>query len=272
MAGIRYNINRYKDVEIRTGTYPRNPEQFRVELSTRLREWKERGYKAVWLRLPRRDCYLIPYAYDVGFCNHHAVEDYFMLTMWLGDKENKLPQFGTHVVRVEAFISRELTPGKREILLVQEKVGMGDRWKLVTGAVEAGEFVVDAALREVREEVGIKARFMQVLGFANRTKRKFGRSELIVCCALEPIVVETSGKLVLQEDEISKARWFSIEEAAEYWERAGAKLELCWLQSSGGIDCTRIVDFCGAPKRMHCFTTKEQERTEQKQDDQQDPS
>ena len=236
-----------------------------MEMRKRISEWTERGYMGVWLRLPREDEYLLSSAFDVGFNNHHSVDDYFMLVKWLGPGESKLPQFGTHVVRVEAFVKRMSKEGKPQVLLVQEKVGMGDRWKLVSGAVEAGEFVVEAARREVHEEVGLRTRFIDILGFANRTKRKFGRSEVIVCCAMEVMEGECTDQLVLQEDEIARAKWFDVEAAKKYWEGVGGRLELCWLESCGGMKCARIVDFCGGSKRMHCFYPRNRRREGRKE-------
>lgn len=37
---------------------------------------------------------------DVGFVFHHAQEDYVLMTHWLSDEPNMLPQYRTHYVGV----------------------------------------------------------------------------------------------------------------------------------------------------------------------------
>ncbi|PNX67570.1 nudix hydrolase 2-like protein, partial [Trifolium pratense] len=54
------------------------------------------------------------------------------------------------------------------VLVVQEKNGRFSGkgiWKLPTGAVDVGEDVCDAAIREVKEETGIDTEFVEVLAF-----------------------------------------------------------------------------------------------------------
>jgi hypothetical protein len=77
-----------------------------------------------------------------------------MFTKWLSvESQSKLPNFGTHIVRVEAIIIRENpeNPFVKEVLLIREKHGKHKDWKLISGNVELGEFVEQAVVREVKE-------------------------------------------------------------------------------------------------------------------------
>ena len=48
-------------------------------------------------------------------------------------------------------------------------------WKIPGGHVEAGEFIGDAAVREVWEETGIKTKFVSILGIGELKTAIFGQ-------------------------------------------------------------------------------------------------
>lgn len=51
---------------------------------------------------------------------------------------------------------------------------MPDLWKLPGGAVDPGENIQEACIREVWEETGVNASFVSVLGFREIMNYKFG--------------------------------------------------------------------------------------------------
>jgi ADP-ribose pyrophosphatase YjhB (NUDIX family) len=137
-----------------------------------------------------------------------------MFTKWLSvESQSKLPNFGTHIVRVEAIIIRENpeNPFVKEVLLIREKHGKHKDWKLISGNVELGEFVEQAVVREVKEEVGLNTHFISILGHGNRTSGKMGRNEIFFICNL--LLADKNNKITLQEDEITEAKWFNIYDA-----------------------------------------------------------
>ena len=62
-----------------------------------LAQWREEGYKAVWLEVPIHRAALIPAAVSNGFTFHHTGEEYLMLTCELVEG-TYLPPFATHYV------------------------------------------------------------------------------------------------------------------------------------------------------------------------------
>lgn len=54
---------------------------------------------------------------------------------------------------------------KDEVLVIKEKRSIASHWKLPGGYVEPGEWLSDAAMREVKEETGIETEFLSVLAF-----------------------------------------------------------------------------------------------------------
>ncbi|EER12600.1 mutt domain protein, putative, partial [Perkinsus marinus ATCC 50983] len=89
------------------------------------------------------------------------------------------------------------------VLLVQEATGPAASirlWKLVTGLVEAGEEIENAAMREVYEETGITATFERVLAVrhTHRGTTELGsRSDLFWVCILRMDEDNEANKAVL---------------------------------------------------------------------------
>lgn len=223
---LKYTLNRYSDVILDPSSLPNTVPEFRESLKMQLENWRETGKMAVWLEIPMDKTHLIWVAIELGFKGHHCTEDYFMLTLWLGDQDDvKIPLYGTHIVRVEALLLREdpRRPGVKQVLVVREKYSQGKRgrdWKLLSGAVEPGEFIDQAVVREVYEEVGLKARFCAVLGHGGRVSAKFGRNEIFFCCHV--ILSDrdeelNSDFLRLQESELIDAKWMDVSQAMQEW-------------------------------------------------------
>ncbi|KAI5424709.1 hypothetical protein KIW84_030772 [Lathyrus oleraceus] len=84
---------------------------------------------------------------------HHAESDYLMLVYWIPDTPDSIPANASHRVGVGAFVVNN----KREVLVVQEtsgRFGGTGVWKMPTGAVNEGEDICDAVIRELKEETG----------------------------------------------------------------------------------------------------------------------
>ncbi|CAK0866106.1 unnamed protein product [Prorocentrum cordatum] len=172
------------------------------------------GKKGVWLQIGIGSADLIPIATsEFGFEFHHAERGHVMLAKWLPkDLPNTLPGNASHTVGVGAVV----TDSSGRVLLVKEKSGPAARmniWKLPTGLVDAGEELSDAALREVREETGIVAKFDFLGGFTmnhvgNPAHPHKSNMFFIVKCSA------SSSDISIQESEIAEARWFTREEWA----------------------------------------------------------
>ena len=74
---------------------------------------------------------------------------------------------------------------------------------LISGYLEAWESVEEAAIREVREEVGLEVVIERVLG--GYSCRTIGKNLVFVVCVARPV----GGELSIGE-EVSDARWFPL--------------------------------------------------------------
>ena len=214
----KYRFNRYNDLEIdvaqlvsaRSGTDC----QVQQEVAQEINEWKRKircrpGADAalMWLRTPAELARLVPCIRALDFEIHHACRDHVMLVRRLGDRAT-IPDYGTHYARVECVV---VEAGTGRMLVVAERAGPGHGSpKLVTGSVSSGEHLAVAAAREVKEEAGIEARFVGVLGLANRLGTRFGKDEILVGALLS---AEPNQHPHPDDREVTRAEWVAPDEA-----------------------------------------------------------
>ncbi|XVE80541.1 hypothetical protein DITRI_Ditri14bG0148400 [Diplodiscus trichospermus] len=184
-------------------------ETFLTVLRASILQWKQQGKRGVWMKLPIALVHLVETAVKEGFRYHHAEPSYLMLVFWIPETPDTIPANATHRVGIGAIILND----KREVLAVQETSGpfkgMGI-WKIPTGVVDEGEDIFMAAIREVKEETGIDAEFIEVLGFRQSHKTFFEKSDLFFICMLRPL----SFDIQKQDLEIEAAQWMPFEEYA----------------------------------------------------------
>jgi 8-oxo-dGTP pyrophosphatase MutT (NUDIX family) len=132
----------------------------------------------------------------------------------VGNVVRKLKRAGLRVafqvLRVYWFVRRPkavgvkcaVTAGDR-VVLVRHTYGDRDVWDMPGGAVKRGESTLDAARREVREEIGVEARDWRNLGGIYLIIR--GKRNRLYGCAG---VVDPSAPVAVDEVEIAEAEWF----------------------------------------------------------------
>jgi 8-oxo-dGTP diphosphatase len=99
----------------------------------------------------------------------------------------------------------------RRLLMVRRiKREAGLEWAAPSGQVEVGETPEDAAVREVREEVGLTVAVEHVLG--DRIHPATGRHLVYFACRILSGV-----PALLAEDEISAIEWCDLETVKERW-------------------------------------------------------
>ncbi|XP_009350938.2 nudix hydrolase 2-like isoform X1 [Pyrus x bretschneideri] len=189
-------------------TEPMDSAVFTSLLQASLSQWRQKGKKGVWIKLPIERSNLVDAAVKEGFRYHHAESDYLMLVRWISETDDRLPANASHRVGIGAFVMNS----KREVLVVQELSGRFRNtgvWKMPTGVVNEGEDICEAAVREVKEETGIDTEFVEVLAFRQSHKSFFRKSDLFIVCMLTP----KSFDIQEQNLEIEAAQWMP---AADY--------------------------------------------------------
>jgi 8-oxo-dGTP pyrophosphatase MutT (NUDIX family) len=94
-------------------------------------------------------------------------------------------------------------------------VNDGRYWGLPKGNVERGEAPVDAALREIHEEVGLEPATLRVIGEVKPSDYVYRRQGRLIFKRVHIFVVEsvTDANLHADGHEITEARWFPLAEA-----------------------------------------------------------
>ncbi|EMS49678.1 Nudix hydrolase 2 [Triticum urartu] len=180
-------------------TTPMDPQVFSASLKSLLSKWREQGKRGVWIKLPISLANLIQSAVEEGFWYHHAEETYLMLAYWLPNTPHTLPVNATHRVGVGAFVMND----KREVNYVSCVIAK-------TQYFLQGEDINIGVVREVKEETGVDAEFVEVLAFRQSHKAYFEKSDLFFVCILRP----HSFDITKQESEIEDAQWMPVEEFA----------------------------------------------------------
>jgi len=131
---------------------PADPEQFSATLDRSLATWRSDGKRLVWLGVPLARAALIPIAVTAGFFFHHSNEGDLMMVCRLVE-DAFVPTHATHYIGVGGVVIN----ARQELLVVCERHRRTSQiyYKLPGGALQAGEHLVDAVLREVLEETGV---------------------------------------------------------------------------------------------------------------------
>jgi len=90
-----------------------------------------------------------------------------------------------------------------EVLLIKEAKGPAkDRWNQPAGRLEAGESLMDGALRETKEETGYDVELTGIIGIYDELQEPRQRIRFVFLAKLK------SKKQTSYSDDISEVKWF----------------------------------------------------------------
>jgi len=226
------NFDTYNGITIKVSQLPidmlNSPKLFKIALENSIKKWKEQNYRGIWIHLPTRFSSLVEVCTEIGFDFHNAKAGLLIMTKWLPEGLNSRLPFGpTHQVGVGAVV---LHPTNGKMLVVQEKSGPAAAeklWKMVTGLVDPGENLVDASVRELKEETGLDGVFDRILSFRQTHGGIFDHSDMFFVCLLtldskyiECLRRNEEIELIPQASEIENISWMEADDYAnqERWQ------------------------------------------------------
>jgi 8-oxo-dGTP pyrophosphatase MutT (NUDIX family) len=205
MEIIKAEKNPFGGIVVESKDLPADPLEFAERLDHSIGVWKAGGAKLVWLAVCLDKAALIPSCAKAGFVFHHAQEERLQMTLTLAPGAF-IPPYATHYVGAGGVVLR----GDGHLLVVSERYKMfpGRRLKLPGGALQAGEHIAAAVVREVKEETGIDARFESVVCLRHWHGYRHGKSDIYFVCRLSPLSTE----ITMDTRELVECLWMPLEE------------------------------------------------------------
>ena len=205
METLSFSRDQFGGVIVDSERLPDDSAVFEAALAHSLETWQADGIRAVWLKVPIGRAPLIPIAVAAGFTFHHSDEGDLVLTRRLVE-DAFVPTHATHYVGVGGVVLN----ARRELLVVCERHRRTSRryYKLPGGALQPGEHLVDAVLREVLEETGVRVQFEALVCFRHWHGYRYGKSDIYFVCRLAPL----SEDVTMQAEEIEECLWMPVEE------------------------------------------------------------
>ncbi|HEV7662260.1 MAG TPA: NUDIX domain-containing protein [Chloroflexota bacterium] len=205
MPRLPSTADQFGGVIVASDGLPADPATFQAALQESLSAWRGEGKKLVWLDLPLDRAALVPVAAEAGFFFHHANEGDVMMVCRLVDSAF-VPTHATHYIGVGGVVIND----RQELLVVCERHRRTSQpyYKLPGGALQPGEHLVDAVLREVLEETGVQARFEGLVCFRHWHGYRYGKSDIYFVCRLSPL----SEDVTMQAEEIEECFWMPVPE------------------------------------------------------------
>jgi 8-oxo-dGTP pyrophosphatase MutT (NUDIX family) len=202
-AALPFSPDQFGGIIVDAEQLPADVEAFAAALRQSMAVWKADGFKLVWLDLPLEHAALVPVAAEAGFFFHHSNEHDVMMICRLVE-DAFIPTHATHYIGVGGVILNE----RQELLVVCERHRRTSQpyYKLPGGALQPGEHLVEAVLREVLEETGVHATFDALVCFRHWHGYRYGKSDIYFVCRLSAL----SEEVTMQAEEIEECFWMPL--------------------------------------------------------------
>ncbi|MBV9574770.1 MAG: NUDIX hydrolase [Acidobacteriales bacterium] len=99
----------------------------------------------------------------------------------------------------------------RALLVKRRHAPLADAWSIPGGALELGETIRDALVREVREETGLSVEVADLLGIFDRIIRD-AKGEILYHYILIDFLCRITGGECRARDDAKEIRWFTLDE------------------------------------------------------------
>jgi len=205
METIKAQKNLFGGLVVDSADLPVSLPEFTSRLEYSLEVWKSEGVKVVWLAVSRSQAALIPVCTAAGFFFHHAEGEMLQMTCTLVPGSH-IPPYATHYIGAGGVVLRE----DRRLLVVSERYKQlpGRRLKLPGGALQGGEHIGAAVVREVKEETGIDAKFDYIACLRHWHNYRYGKSDIYFVCRLTPLSTE----IIMDTQELVECLWLPLDE------------------------------------------------------------
>ena len=205
MTIINSQKNIFGGCSVDSADLPSDQGEFKERLDYSIGIWKNDGINVVWLLVTLAQSKFIPICTAAGFIFHHADADKLQMTLTLVPG-SYIPPYATHYIGAGGVV----IDGEGNLLVVSERYrqGPGRRLKLPGGALQGGEHIAAAVVREVMEETGIKAKFDYVVCLRHWHGYRYGKSDIYFVCRLTPL----SKKIIMDSKEIAECLWMPVDE------------------------------------------------------------
>jgi 8-oxo-dGTP pyrophosphatase MutT (NUDIX family) len=249
---LAHTPDQFGGVIVESEQLPEDSDQFEAALAASLNEWTTAGRRLVWLDVPLAKAALVPIAASAGFFFHHSNEGDVMMVRRLVE-DAFVPYHATHYIGVGGVVLN----ARSELLVVCERHRRTSKpyYKLPGGALQPGEHLVEAVLREVLEETGVQARFEGLVCFRHWHGYRYGKSDIYFVCRLSPL----SEDVTMQAEEIEECFWMPVAEyfASDLVSPFNKRIVRAALRSPGVQP--QWVDGYADPARYEFFMPREQE-------------
>jgi 8-oxo-dGTP pyrophosphatase MutT (NUDIX family) len=205
---LPFSPDQFGGVIVDSANLPDDAAEFTAQLQCSLEAWRAGGFRLVWLDLPLECAALVPVAAAAGFFFHHSNDSDVMMVRRLVE-DAFVPTHATHYIGVGGVVIND----RQQLLVVCERHRRTSRpyYKLPGGALQPGEHLVDAVLREVLEETGVQAQFEALVCFRHWHGYRYGKSDIYFVCRLSPLSQDVS----MQAEEIEECFWMPV---ADYFD------------------------------------------------------